>query len=89
MNSERQKMVHCEICMTDNPLDEMITLGCSHRFCKGCLVDEWSYKINTEKKCDESDIKCPENECNKPIDILILKGKTIKKKKLFEYRKNF
>lgn len=34
---EQKRVVTCGVCFDDVEIEEMITLDCDHRFCKGCL----------------------------------------------------
>ena len=62
--------IKCEICFEDRAPTDFIHLLCNHSFCKSCLAQDWTEKINL-KKIDESFIKC--SLCNLPINYYILK----------------
>ena len=74
MNIDEEILINCKVCTDNYPLRDIITLSCSHKFCQHCLKKEWEFKIKTEKKSQESDLKCPEENCNKPVHLQILKG---------------
>ena len=64
--------LYCKICFQNLPQDAFINLTCQHYFCRQCLVALWTDNIKS-KMIDETIIKCPEEECNTPINYYILK----------------
>lgn len=62
---------HCEICLKKSIIESGITLDCDHRFCKICLKDYISEKINSNQ-LGENDFCCP--KCPKEISPHIVQG---------------
>ena len=48
-------------------------MTCEHRFCRNCLISEWTLKINNGQ-VDKTLLKCPTVSCKIEIDYPILKG---------------
>lgn len=71
----------CEICIDKFYMDEMLTLECDHRFCKECLIFDWTTKIN-EGSISSNLLICPKDKCTRPIGHHILQGNL--PQKLFE-----
>ena len=53
-------------------------MTCEHRFCRNCLISEWTLKINNGQ-VDKTLLKCPTVSCKIEIDYHILKGNLDKK----------
>lgn len=70
---KKRTLYNCKICEGEVPMDDMLTLGCNHRFCKTCLVQDWTTKIN-EGTISEKQMICPQEKCMKPIKFSILEG---------------
>lgn len=71
----------CTICHYHFSIEDMLTLGCDHRFCKDCLLIDWSTKIN-EGSVSPTLLICPAEKCKISVNFLILEANL--PKKLFE-----
>ncbi len=63
----------CNICGDDVTLDNMLTLECDHRFCKDCFTQFCEAKISLAA-VQHNQLKCPDDDCSKPISIHELQG---------------
>ena len=59
---------NCPICDSKCPISDSITLTCDHKFCEECL----SYYILSSINQNQFYLNCPENGCEKEIEISIL-----------------
>ena len=82
----KKSEIHCEICLSKVNIDDCLTLECDHKFCKDCLIGEWTDKIKNGQ-VDETLLKCPKFGCNQPIEYQILKGNL--DRKIFEKYEKF
>lgn len=62
----------CQICNYEKPVNEMINLQCGHPFCKFCIIEYSSSKID-EGAVSQSQLFCPGINCKKPLDYFLLK----------------
>ncbi len=62
----------CQICFEHRAQNEFFQLLCTHKFCKNCLINDWTSKINMNQ-FDENFLKCPSESCGKPLNIYSLK----------------
>ena len=64
----------CSMCMDDDVCrEDILTLGCNHRFCRDCLKFYVKLKLK-EKNVSEEDLCCPERGCNVSIDVHIIES---------------
>lgn len=64
--------MNCAICFDNMPTEEFVRLTCEHSFCKLCLSKDWTEKIKSGM-INETNLKCPFEACNSPINYYILK----------------
>ena len=70
--NENEASFNCSICITENNINkDCITLNCNHKFCKECLQNFLEVKIK-DGEIQSTDIKCPEQKCNEPIEFSTL-----------------
>ena len=62
----KEPEINCGICLCPAPLSQCLTLACNHRFCKDCLVADWTSNIS-QGFIDSSRLKCPDAKCTVPI----------------------
>ena len=72
-NIPQERKIQCPICSSDVSVDEnIITLECEHKICRDCLSG-WLMAKYDLGQWDLENFKCFLPECNKTIDIHILK----------------
>ena len=69
---DKQNKLFCAICTLEFPVEETLTLECDHRFCKGCLFQDWQNKIY-EGSIGEFLLICPQVGCTRPVNFYTLK----------------
>ena len=65
-------VMKCNICLEEFTDDSFIQLKCEHFFCKFCLNEDWTQKIQGNQ-INEASLKCPFEGCNQPINYYVLK----------------
>ena len=84
-------VIECKICLTEAKITNCLTLNCNHRFCKDCLLQDWTSNIN-RGYVSPTILKCPQEKCGTPITIFELRynlPKEIYQKYLDFSNKNF
>jgi ariadne-1 len=62
------RLYECGICGDEHPIEDMLTLQCDHRFCKGCFLLFCEHKIK-EAAVKADQLACPCDDCDKDISI--------------------
>lgn len=72
-NMESSKQIECGICLSTTTIQKIITLSCNHRFCKECLVEDWTDKIK-RNLTSHFKLICPQDKCKRPINYYELQA---------------